>query len=238
MKLTHIDEISGQLLLCSGLHIGSGNTEMHIGGSDNPVIKHPHTNRPYIPGSSLKGKIRSLLEWRVGGKAILDGKPMSYGKLQQLPDDDRPDALTILKLFGNSAGEKLKDEVYQEIGLPRLIFRDCMLSDEWVTSVNNKKLSLTETKMENTINRVSGVAEHPRSMERVPAGAIFNFCLVIRRFGEEEELHDLLFKGLKLLEMDSLGGSGSRGYGRVEFKLHAPWQEKLDKTNPWSDNGK
>ena len=83
MKLTHISEIKGQIELVSGLHIGSGNAEMHIGGTDNPVIKNPVTNEPYIPGSSLKGKMRSLLEWRAGVVGETEGKPLGFKDLRQ-----------------------------------------------------------------------------------------------------------------------------------------------------------
>ena len=76
MKLMTIKEITGKITLRSGLHIGAGDMEMKIGGTDNPVIKHPHTDEPYIPGSSLKGKVRSLLEMRSGLMAKTDGKPL------------------------------------------------------------------------------------------------------------------------------------------------------------------
>ena len=79
MKLTKMAKIAGEIELLSGLHIGSGNTEMHIGGTDNPVIKNPITQEPYIPGSSLKGKMRSLLEWRAGVVAFTEGKPLGFG---------------------------------------------------------------------------------------------------------------------------------------------------------------
>ena len=64
MQLTDMQVIEGDLELVTGLHIGAGNDEIRIGGIDNPVLKHPYSGQPYIPGSSLKGKVRSLLEWR------------------------------------------------------------------------------------------------------------------------------------------------------------------------------
>ncbi|MBP6807215.1 MAG: type III-A CRISPR-associated RAMP protein Csm3 [Chromatiaceae bacterium] len=84
MQLTNISDIQGQIELVSGLHIGSGNAEMHIGGTDNPVIKNPVTGEPYIPGSSLKGKMRSLLEWRAGVVSIAEGKPLGFKHLPKL----------------------------------------------------------------------------------------------------------------------------------------------------------
>ncbi|MEI6542399.1 MAG: type III-A CRISPR-associated RAMP protein Csm3, partial [Methylococcales bacterium] len=77
MQLTKIQKLTGQIELLSGLHIGSGNTEIHIGGTDNPVIKNPITQEPYIPGSSIKGKIRSLLEWQLGVVAQTAGNPLN-----------------------------------------------------------------------------------------------------------------------------------------------------------------
>ncbi len=75
MRLSEMREITGKIILKSGLHVGAGDTEMRIGGTDNPVIKHPHNLEPYIPGSSIKGKVRSLSRcepdlWR-GPKAPL-----------------------------------------------------------------------------------------------------------------------------------------------------------------------
>ncbi|CAK0751770.1 CRISPR system Cms endoribonuclease Csm3 [Gammaproteobacteria bacterium] len=233
MKLTTIQEITGSIEILTGLHIGSGNTEMHIGGSDNPILKDPHTNHPYIPGSSLKGKIRSLLEWRAGLAAINGGSPMSYKKLGIAPD--RNEALRILKLFGVSGGDNLEFEDATEVGPTRLSFRDCPIDKAWVNKIMDKSLPLTETKMENTINRVEGKAEHPRNTERVPAGAKFDFCLSVKvlDIDEKSDLLGTLFIGLKLLEMDSLGGSGSRGYGRVKFHLSEDDQKKLDAAKPW-----
>ncbi len=84
MKLTHIQKITGQIELLSGLHIGSGNTEIHIGGTDNPVITNPITQQPYIPGSSIKGKMRSLLEWQLGVVGQTDGQPLSFKHLKKI----------------------------------------------------------------------------------------------------------------------------------------------------------
>ncbi|MBF0214038.1 MAG: type III-A CRISPR-associated RAMP protein Csm3 [Magnetococcales bacterium] len=236
MQLINILEISGTLELLTGLHIGSGNTEMHIGGSDDPVIRHPHTNEPYIPGSSLKGKVRSLLEWRAGLAAINGGSPMSYGALNKAPD--AVEARRILKLFGIS--DQFKDDAQAlEIGPSRLAFRDCRLEESWVKQVRDKSQPLTETKMENTIDRVRGVAKDPRNTERVPSGARFDFILSVKVLNmdldqsDESELLKTLFIGLKLLEMDALGGSGSRGYGRVKFDLADPWKERLVNAQPW-----
>ncbi|MEO5369980.1 MAG: type III-A CRISPR-associated RAMP protein Csm3 [Magnetococcus sp. DMHC-1] len=242
MQLTDIRKITGFIEISTGLHIGSGNTEMHIGGSDNPVIKHPHTNQPYIPGSSLKGKIRSLLEWRSGLAAVNGGSPVGYKFYDQCEDPgEKSSALLIIKLFGVSGGDELTKEQALTVGPSRLIFRDCLLDEDWVKKITGKSLPLTEIKMENTIDRVRGVAEHPRNVERVPAGARFNFEVAIKILDteKEEEMLTTLFDGLKLLEMDSLGGSGSRGYGRIAFTLTSKdYQEKLNNAKPFEKAGK
>lgn len=217
MQLTTIRKMSGILELVTGLHIGSGNTEMHIGSTDNPVIKHPKTQEPYIPGSSLKGKIRSLLEWRLGVVSITEGKPLGFAHVSQVPPSDQPSAKDLLRLFGGAPeGSGGNMDLIEEIGPTRLAFWDCPLTREWVDEMNRRNLLLTETKMENMIDRIRGVAEHPRNTERVPGGARFEFALTIR-VHDGEDLTATIYEGLKLLELTGLGGSGSRGYGKVRF---------------------
>ncbi|OIO57140.1 MAG: type III-A CRISPR-associated RAMP protein Csm3 [Alphaproteobacteria bacterium CG_4_10_14_0_2_um_filter_63_37] len=217
MKLTAIRKFEGQLELVTGLHIGSGNTEMHIGGTDNPVLKNPVTLEPYIPGSSLKGKIRSLLEWKLGVVGQTEGKPLGFRDVGRVPDADQEEAKTLLKLFGGAPEGSSQDmKLVEEIGPTRLAFWDCALSRDWVAEMNRRNLLLTETKMENMIDRIRGVAEHPRNTERVPAGATFDFALTVR-VHNKEELLPMVYEGLKLLELTGLGGSGSRGYGKVRF---------------------
>lgn len=218
MKLTTIEKITGKLELVSGLHIGSGNNEMHIGGTDNPVIKHPLTGEPYIPGSSIKGKIRSLLEWELGVVGVTEGAPLGFSHIRHLQGDAQTRAKDILKLFGGAPEGSGRDEVLvKEIGPTRLAFWDCPLERSWVEEMNRRNLLLTETKMENMIDRIRGVAEHPRNTERVPAGARFEFALTVR-VHDSENLWPTIWRGLALLELTGLGGSGSRGYGKVEFR--------------------
>ena len=216
MQLTHIHKLVGQIELVSGLHIGGSNTEMHIGGTDNPVIKNPITNRPYIPGSSLKGKMRSLLEWRAGLVGATDGKPVGFRDIPQLTPDQQPAAKRLLKLFGGAPEGDPDLSLVREIGPTRLAFWDCNLDPSWVAEMDSRNLLLTEHKTENAIDRIRGVAEHPRNTERVPAGARFEFQLTIKVHDGEDLLDDLLI-GLKLLELTGLGGSGSRGYGKIRF---------------------
>jgi CRISPR-associated protein Csm3 len=185
MQLKRKIIIEGKIKLLTGLHIGGTDQDIKIGGVDNPVIKTG--DKPYIPGSSFKGKLRSLLEKRDGKKDVC-----VCGKCE------------ICKLFGTSA-----DKAQQP---SRLIIRD---SEPLIAKSEDE--ILTEVKFENVINRVSSKAEHPRQTERVPAGKEFGFQIIFNDYGEDKELFDLFKKGLQILENDYIGGSGTRGYGRVKF---------------------
>ena len=208
-KLQKIKLLEGQLICTTGLHIGAGDTGMHIGGTDNPVIKKMGTlSEPYIPGSSLKGKIRSLLEHYKGSEWDTD----------------------LAILFGKKATDNLNSEL--DVGTSRLSFWDCFLTNEWKNFAQDQDIPFTEVKMENTINRQDGKAQNPRNTERVIAGSVFDFKLSIKEFENDNNYETLILTGLKLLELDNLGGSGSRGYGKVKFKNLSidgvSIQEKLD----------
>jgi CRISPR-associated protein Csm3 len=219
MKLNNFVKITADLTLASGLHIGAGDTEIHIGGIDNAVVKHPYSLEPYIPGSSLKGKIRSLLEWHAGVVGFAGGNPIGLSHLDKIEDDGmREQAQTIIKLFGMSGGDSPDDKRIEEIGSTRLAFWDCPLNGQWVDERKELGQSFTEAKSENTIDRISGTARNPRQTERVPAGSVFDFQLTLKTLdGDDEGLLETVLVGLKLLEYDSLGGSGSRGYGKLIF---------------------
>jgi len=233
MKLTSIREYTGKIILKSGLHIGAGDTELRIGGTDNPVIKHPHTLEPYIPGSSIKGKIRSLLELKSGiiGKRT-DGSGSPLGLRDLARDNDKNEGEKILKLFGMSGADT--DES-GKIGPSRLSFADCSLEAEWKKRAFERNLPLTEVKSENSIDRIKGTALNPRFTERVPAETEFTFTITLKEFDmdKDQNLEGFLFEGMRLLEMDALGGSGSRGYGRVRFVFDdAETQKKFEGTKP------
>ncbi|OAI20879.1 type III-A CRISPR-associated RAMP protein Csm3 [Methylomonas koyamae] len=217
MQLTNIQKLTGKIELLSGLHIGSGNTEIHIGGTDNPVIKNPITQHPYIPGSSIKGKMRSLLEWQLGVVGHTDGQPLSFKHLKRLDGKVQDKAKNLIKLFGGAPDGDISPDLLTEIGPSRLSFWDCALEQDWANEMDSKNLLLTETKMENMIDRIKGTAEHPRNTERVPATARFDFNLTLR-VHDQEDLIDTILVGLKLLELTGLGGSGSRGYGKIAFR--------------------
>jgi CRISPR-associated protein Csm3 len=219
MQLMNIKEIKGRIILKSGLHIGAGDTEMHIGGTDNPVIKHPITQQPYIPGSSLKGKVRSLLEMESGLMVKTDGDPVQAKILKGLEGDQKDKCLKILKIFGSS-GSDTDAIVANNIGPTRVSFADCPLNAGWIEKARLNRWDFFEVKSENSINRIEGTARNPRFTERVVSSAEFDFSVSLKLLGENEsDLFTYLLVGLKLLEMDALGGSGSRGYGRIEFQF-------------------
>lgn len=189
-------ETTGTIKIETGLHIGGSSAFAAIGAVDSPVIRDTKSDRPMIPGSSLKGKIRTLLA-------------REYNKKDKVanPNDDDP---RILRMFGCS------DPVKQS----RLLFRDTVLSEEEMDSLREIGVnSATEVKFENTINRMTAIA-NPRQIERVIRGTKFalNILYDVTDECEAEEDINMLAHGLKLLEYDYLGGSGSRGYGKVKFE--------------------
>lgn len=237
MRLTDIKKVEGKIILRSGLHIGSGNMEMHIGGTDSPVIKHPHTLEPYIPGSSLKGKVRSLLEMESGLMIHTEGSVVSGETLKKVGSHPelKARAEAILKIFGSSGADKEDETVF---GPTRVSFADCYLDDEWKNRARDNRWLLTEEKSENVINRIRGAAEHPRFIERVPEGTKFKFLVTFKvlQSGDVDLFNKVLLKGLKLLEMDALGGNGSRGYGRIEFEFNdKEINEKVRTINPFQE---
>lgn len=237
MKLKEIKKLEGTITLKSGLHIGSGDMEMHIGGTDSPVIKHPHTLEPYIPGSSLKGKVRSLLEMESGLMIYTGGDVVSSKILKKDGVKDKNELKekgeAILKIFGSSGAGK-DDET--GFGPTRVSFADCYLEDEWKKLAKDNRWLFSEEKSENVINRIKGTAEHPRFIERVPEGTKFSFLLTFKvlQEGDESLFDNTLLMGLKLLEMDALGGSGSRGYGRISFEFDdKEMNDKFRSLNPF-----
>ncbi len=216
MQLQAIKEITATIEVITGLHIGAGKETLEIGGLDQPIIKHSITREPYIPGSSIKGKMRSLLE--VGRFASKNPETLAYvsgrkdkrgmGKPCACAQPGCP-ACTI---FGTSAAEK-----GPELGPTRLIVRDANLTDEWRQRFKDGQLQM-EVKYENVIDRVKGTAEHPRPLERVPSGVSFAFNMSFKVFDNDAaDLLDEVFIGLRLLELDALGGNSSRGCGQIRF---------------------
>jgi CRISPR-associated protein Csm3 len=207
-RLTEKLFIRGKIEAVTGLHIGAAKGSLDIGAIDLSVVKTA-AGVPYIPGSSLKGKLRSLLAREAGS--------------DQVQDDPEP----IPALFGTA-------NTRENVGTAgRLIVRDAFLDILDFEAKRTKEfleleLEFTESKWENSINRKTGTAEHPRQLERVPAGALFDFELVYSVFDDRRNEHlRVLRKAMRLLEDDYLGGQGSRGYGRVRFHGVQLWSKPI-----------
>ena len=190
--------IKGTIKLITGLHIGTSGDFSAIGAVDTIIIRDSVTNRPMIPGSSIKGKMRYLLA------------RTKYNTSLELKDIKREDNC-IKRLFGSS----------DPVVTSRLQFQDILLSDKSIEKLKDAEFDLpyTEIKYENTIDRATGIA-NPRQQERVPAGSEFNFKIVynIEKLEEiNEDMQNILLM-IDILEDDYLGGHGTRGYGRVKFK--------------------
>jgi CRISPR-associated protein Csm3 len=225
--------LEGELHCETGLHIGAGKGSLEIGGSDNPVVKDA-LGHPYIPGSSLRGKIRSLLEQFSGAAVPSELVYLSRRKGQEvrIHQSDRPDD-DICLLFGRNAGrmERVTGEpVDSHNASPaRLAVFDAPLEMESITVSMRENLDdeLTEVKSENAIDRITSQA-NPRTLERVPAGARFRVRFIMDVLCDEDApLFGQFVQGLRLLEDDALGGGGSRGSGRVRFaNLKLIWRNR------------
>jgi CRISPR-associated protein Csm3 len=199
-KLIDTKVLTGKIVIETGLHIGASTKGVGIGEIDNPVIKDARTGYPYIPGSSLKGKIRSLLELKYGINSKNKERPCECGNCD------------VCKVFGTTAASS-------KAGITRVLFRDAFLSEESKKELHEKNILPTEEKTENMINRLGGYAESPRVTERVIPGLKFDFEIAIRVFEEDNDIAiNLLREGLTRLQKDALGGSISRGYGKVSFE--------------------
>jgi CRISPR-associated protein Csm3 len=210
-------ELSGKLECITGLHIGASKETMEIGALDAPVVRDPKTNEPYIPGSSMKGKLRSLLERanpdlplnRNGGTVK---NPIWRHECDDWEQKDKsPGALNcpVCRLFGSTGNKNYPS---------RLKIRDLPLANKEELEKMDTGLFLTEWKFENSIDRITSAA-NPRNIERVPKGAQFSFSIIYDVEDLEtleEDLNNLLL-AIKLLHDDSLGGHGSRGYGQVKM---------------------
>ncbi len=187
-------EISGKLEVLTGMHIGGSDAFAAIGAVDAPVMKDSLSNLPMIPGSSLKGKMRTLLAKQYNS----DVTPK--------PDDD---CERLTRLFGSAKKGNIKRS--------RIQFGDMVVEND--SQLRSQGIqSMTEIKFENSINRATAVA-NPRQIERVIRGAEFSLKLLYEVEKQEELLEDFetLAEGFKLLQYDYLGGHGSRGYGRIAF---------------------
>lgn len=215
-------KVTSKLELLTGLHVGGSSESVEIGGIDTPVIRTAFKDsQPYIPGSSLKGKIRSLLEQIAGVPEVGGGNKQKYEEKSQKVRD-------IIDLFGFANDNKPS----------KIIFRDSYLtldSAEQLKQSNNLDMPYTESKFENTIDRLTGVTKKGgiRQIERVPAGVYFDIEIIINVWDNDEDGEkslELLKNGIHALENDYLGGNGSRGYGQVKFSELKTEEITFDKT--------
>jgi CRISPR-associated protein Csm3 len=257
--------IKSTLIVETGLHIGGGNESLDIGGIDKPVVRDPVTLHPYLPGSSIKGKLRSILERllekplnRSGGSGTFryesDDLENGFTKVSKNNKDEDlfvkyqgAKTCPLSRVFGSTGGVEcwIDKKVAEEQGLvlddktdkpiegiictkikgrnspARLIVRDAHLSEESAEQLSKIEtgLYMTEWKFENGMDRITAAA-NPRQLERVPAGAKFDFEMVYTVEDAEQAVEDLqnLAIALAILEDDALGGHGSRGYGKVKFE--------------------
>jgi len=206
IKLHDIIELRGTLkVLGSGLRIGGSKDAPELGETDNPIIRHPITHLPYVPGSSVKGKIRSLLESKYCEDSQKTGKPCTCG------------TCPVCQLFGCGESKNIRSP-------SRLVFRDCQPTDQTRNTWEQSGVT-AEIKTEVLIDRRKGLSYGrigPRSTERIPAGSDFEFAFSLRVFQGDDlpAFFDLLAEGFELLEKHYLGGCGSRGYGQVALVAH------------------
>lgn len=223
--------VKANIVLKTGLHIGTEES-MEIGGIDNPVIKDA-TGKPFIPGSSLKGKLRSLMEYFhekiEPEKMVITVRGNNPIRIHMCDEADCP----VCNLFGRNHGshelankkneesDKKSNGVKFENLMPtRLIVRDAFLNESSITEEMKENLTVnyTEVKPENTLDRITSAA-NPRSNERVPAGVAFNSEFIVNVYeGDGVKYLKELLTAFRLLEDDYLGGSGSRGYGKVKLE--------------------
>lgn len=199
--------IKGRITVINGLHIGAGRESMEIGGTDSPIMRHPITYHPYVPGSSIKGKMRSLLELKYCANRLQSGKPCGCGDC------------IVCNLFGSSDSKKPT--------MTRVIFRDAFMTPDSLkkqeeAAKEGSEGYYAEIKNEISMNRQTMTAQKGglRTLERIIAGSELDFEISIRVF-KSDPIDDYVSKikeGFKLIENDTLGGSGSRGYGKVTFE--------------------
>ena len=187
-------KITGKIELVTGLHIGGPSPFSAMGAVDSPIVKDVRNGNPVIPGSSFKGKLRTLLAKKYNESPATK------------PDDDNP---MLTSLFGSSKKGDIKTG--------RLIFSDMTLAN-WEEMKKEGLTSKTEVKWENTISRSTAEA-NPRQIERAIRGSKFDLDIVYDVTSKEEMISDfeILKEGFKILQYDYLGGSGTRGYGKVKF---------------------
>jgi CRISPR-associated protein Csm3 len=213
--------VTGQIRALTGLRVGKP-AALDIGGIDEALLRDPVTGKPYVPGSSLKGKLRFLCERLLGvplrqlvppSASLPQGINIHFcASQEEYMRDGRP--CPVCRVFGT------RGPAFEPT---RLIVRDAVLSDA-LDPGDGRRLSwddvdteapYAEVKVENVLDRLN-CHSTPRFVERVPAGSLFDMELVYHvHDGYDLDNFRILLQGLVALTFDYLGGSGSRGYGRV-----------------------
>ncbi|MEM4413278.1 MAG: type III-A CRISPR-associated RAMP protein Csm3 [Candidatus Caldarchaeum sp.] len=221
--------LQGVIRTLTGLHIGTSKEVLEIGGLDNLIVREPVTQEPYIPGSSLKGKLRSLLEKKVAPEQF-SSNPSGFFKrnigrsaypiyIHVCDNKESAANCSVCRLFGSSAAQ---DEAGSNFP-SRLRVRDAFLTTYTKTKLEAAETDLlyAELKFENALDRITAAA-HPRPIERVPPRSDFAFEIVYDVESQADVQPDLenLLLTMSLLEDDALGGSGSRGSGKVKFFVY------------------
>lgn len=206
MKKTDHILLTGTIELVSGMRVGGSDDVLQIGGTDLTCIKDPATNKPYVPGSSIKGRMRSCLEKHLG--RVSGREPCTCGS------DDCP----ICRVFGPHKNTR------HALGPTRLIVRDAhLIGDGFVI----------ENKTESTTRRDTGAAEHPRTVERVAPGAKFALEVAVQVFDLDRDflyedlqgqrvtgadaLLEIVDHALFLVEQTGLGAGVGKGYGQIKL---------------------
>jgi CRISPR-associated protein Csm3 len=197
----------------TGLHIGGSSVGLEIGGLDKAVIRNPLTNQPYIPGSSLRGKMRSQTEKVLGLRQNNKIGQVTIHTCKEQDDYNAKGGCPVCHVFG------VPGEV-KATGPTLLVVRDVALTAESAQALEKLKTDLpfAELKTEVAIDRVTSAAV-PRTLERVPAGAVFGPAELVFSIYDRADFARLKYvlEALQLVEDDYLGGSGSRGSGKVRF---------------------
>jgi CRISPR-associated protein Csm3 len=218
-------QLSGKIKCLTGLHIGASKENIEIGAIDSPVVRDPVTREPYIPGSSLKGKMRALLEKALATELNIVGEKnrRNIGTrsnevwIHVCDDAEKAIECPICRIFGSTGQGNGKN-------FPsRLLVRDAYLTEESVKELLEEidtGLLYTEWKFENAIDRVTSAA-NPRQLERVPRGAEFNLEIIYNVEETDTVEEDLknIFLAIELIKLDAIGGHGSRGYGKVDISF-------------------
>jgi CRISPR-associated protein Csm3 len=244
-RLTHKILMCGEIEAITALHIGGNDAGLSIGGADKLVVRNAIDNTPYIPGSSLKGRMRSLLE-KANCAGSCNGFKVTINERDKEPklgpcscEDPDQEPCPVCLVFGVAASTARKFKADQPYaGAARLLVRDAVLSNR--KFLENPRLRLdmpyTELKTEVSIDRLTSAA-NPRQFERVPVGAKFAFELVLNVFKHDntDEYRQLVEQGLALVAEDALGGQSSRGYGKVVITLNRQIKLAVEQYPQWKE---